>query len=778
MSFNSIAQIKSYDDLIISLDEFNKKNLPEKIYVHTDKHSYLAGEILWYKLYYVDGYLHRPLQLSRVAYVELIDPSQQSIFKAKVSLDSSESNGSIHIPLNLSSGIYQLKVYTNYMKNFGESLLFEKQIAIYNTFSNDTAIHSFSQNEFDLNIYPEGGNLIAGNENVIAFQLVNEVGAGVSSHIWLVKNGSDTLNSIQTNSRGMQKLKFTPQANQQYHLIARLPNGEYLIKRIEGIENTGTNLILEEKINQLEITVHNNSSQNSFRTRLVFLLATSNRVPYRELKSNFQNGSVQFNFPLDELKEGLTVFTVFNDSGIPLAERLFFKPPSQKLDFAVKLNNESFDTRSLVHLNIQAPNGEKVNSSLSIYRIDSLYNIDESDIYEYLWLTSELKGVVDNPSDLIRNISNNKIDLDLMMLVNGWRRFNWQDFREGKNWDIYEPEVVGQVISGTLKNKITGESVPNRLVAYSVPGKYYKYGVANTDSLGNFSFILKDIYGLKEIYLQALESADLSYEFVIRENYLEHHQPKFSRKFSYNTANQLPQLQEYHLSNQVLNIYYGEQIRQYNILKQIDTMTFYQKPMYSYPLDNYVRFNTFEEVLREFVAPVNVYQKNRNLRISVINTLTREVNREQNLVLVDGLQVEDNSQIFALDPLKFEKVEVISRSYITGNGYFKGIVNFKSYEGDLGGYIAPEKVNILSYEGLQEYRTFYHPQYQTKEAVSSRKPDFRHTMYWNPNIQIPTNGEVNLSIYTSDLKGKYLGVIQGLDKDGKAGSYKFTIEVK
>ena len=47
-------------------EKYRQQVLEEKIYVHTDKDFYLAGEILWFKLYNVDAGLHKPLDISKV----------------------------------------------------------------------------------------------------------------------------------------------------------------------------------------------------------------------------------------------------------------------------------------------------------------------------------------------------------------------------------------------------------------------------------------------------------------------------------------------------------------------------------------------------------------------------------------------------------------------------------------------------------------------------------------------------------------------------------------
>lgn len=62
---------------------FGKRNLQEKLFVHTDKEFYLAGEIVWYKIYYMDGVYHRPMDLSKLAYVEIVDQNNRPVMQGK-----------------------------------------------------------------------------------------------------------------------------------------------------------------------------------------------------------------------------------------------------------------------------------------------------------------------------------------------------------------------------------------------------------------------------------------------------------------------------------------------------------------------------------------------------------------------------------------------------------------------------------------------------------------------------------------------------------------------
>ncbi|HEX3767748.1 MAG TPA: hypothetical protein VHT72_05190, partial [Puia sp.] len=73
---------------------------------------------------------------------------------------------------------------------------------------------------------------------------------------------------------------------------------------------------------------------------------------------------------------------------------------------------------------------------------------------------------------------------------------------------------------------------------------------------------------------------------------------------------------------------------------------------------------------------------------------------------------------------------------------------------------------------------FYSPKYDASQASLKRLPDFRNVLAWEPNIEIGKTGEAEISFYSSDRKGKYVGVVEGIDQNGVAGSTKFYFEVE
>lgn len=106
--------------------------LPERIYVQTDKQMYLAGEPVWMKFFTTDSE-RLPMAYSKIAYAELVS-DVTAVLQIKVELSGGVGAGRMLLPADLASGYYRLIAYTQYMRNEGVDVFFEKTIAVLNTF--------------------------------------------------------------------------------------------------------------------------------------------------------------------------------------------------------------------------------------------------------------------------------------------------------------------------------------------------------------------------------------------------------------------------------------------------------------------------------------------------------------------------------------------------------------------------------------------------------------------------------------------------------------------
>jgi hypothetical protein len=134
-AFFIVLQLSAQNNLktiTVPFNDYKESTIQEKIYVHTDKNFYLTGEIIWFKLYNTDATFNKPLDISSVAYVEILDSLNKPVQQTKIGLKKGEGNGSFYLPPGIASGNYKLRAYTNWMKNFDAAYFFEKNITIVN----------------------------------------------------------------------------------------------------------------------------------------------------------------------------------------------------------------------------------------------------------------------------------------------------------------------------------------------------------------------------------------------------------------------------------------------------------------------------------------------------------------------------------------------------------------------------------------------------------------------------------------------------------------------
>src|SRR5690606_16471820 len=89
---------------------------------------------MWVRIYQVDATVHKPVSLSKVAYVEILNRDKEQVVQAKIELDENGGEGSLFIPATLPSDTYLVRAYTNWMKNFSSDFYFTKKIIVVNPF--------------------------------------------------------------------------------------------------------------------------------------------------------------------------------------------------------------------------------------------------------------------------------------------------------------------------------------------------------------------------------------------------------------------------------------------------------------------------------------------------------------------------------------------------------------------------------------------------------------------------------------------------------------------
>ena len=771
-----LMQGTSAQEALLAVQEklavYTKTQLPEKVFVHTDKNFYTAGEIVWYKLYVVDGVFHKPLNASKVGYVELLDKNNTPVFRAKLALDEKGGSASIQLPLGLPSGYYTLRGYTNWMKNMGVAHFFEKSLAIINTLKSPETKAEKLQPSYKLQLFPEGGNLVNGLPSKVAFHLTNKL-KGISGKGYLLDAKNDTLASFIPYKFGMGHFDLTPQSGNAYRVTFVIEDGQTISEVLPTAFDRGYTMRLEDAGNdKVKLTIQTNEQADYPE---VYLLAQTRQVVKTVQKNVTTGGTAIFLIDKKSLGEGVSQFTLFDSERKPVCERLYFIPPTATKERNLVTAKAVFNTREKVELSLNATPGEQESLSLAVYQLDELQADEDISIEQYLWLTSELNGLIEHPAFYFsKNNKDAAQAADYLMLTHGWRRFKWEDALKSVPVIKFPRERFGHIVTGKVTDVRTNTPASGIQVFLSVPNTSQKLFTAVSNTAGLVQFNVMGYYGSGEMVAQTNIQRDSFFKVEIlspfAEMYTNSAYPRLDVLPSQQTA-----LVNHSIGMQAQHLYISDSINRFYRPSLADSFVFYGQPLHRYKLDDYVRFNTMEEVLREYVRQVSVGVKGNgaSLRFKMFHEINRDLYSDDMLVMVDGVPLFDPNKVFQLDPLKIKQLDIINRNYVFGPTSFRGLANFSSYNGFYEGVELDARAITIDYEGLQLHREFYSPDYSTDMQRSSRLPDLRSTLYWQPKVNTQ-----QLSFYTGDNKGHYLIVLQGIDADGTMVYTTSQFEVK
>ena len=192
------------------LEAYNSANYQEKVFLHTDKSVYIAGELLWFKAYITNAADNNFSSLSSICYVEVFGADKKPLLQAKTDIDSGRGNGSFVIPSFIRTGNYLIRAYTNWMKNFDPSFYFEQSITIINPGKKALAADTTNAGGYSIQFFPEGGNMVYGLNNTVAFKVTDAFGKGVWAGGTIVNEKNETVVSFETERFGMGTFPFNP----------------------------------------------------------------------------------------------------------------------------------------------------------------------------------------------------------------------------------------------------------------------------------------------------------------------------------------------------------------------------------------------------------------------------------------------------------------------------------------------------------------------------------------------------------------------------------------
>lgn len=667
------------------------------------------------------------------------------------------------------------------------------------------------EEDFSVKFMPEGGNLIAGIEQIIAFKAV-----GIDGHYVDVKGvirtkTGEEICTIASTHNGMGKFKLTAQVGEPY--IATLSTKN-------GVSRSFTLPIAIESGCVVSVTPHDNN-------RLLLQVKSTPDYPVNRLAAIVQSrGVVNFvvedlshpmRIPLDKLRSGIAQVSIVDKAlHKVIAERLFFVR-GKYATANITTNVKRFAPREqvMIDLGIKSSSGEAVKGDFVVSVVDaSLINKSENEdnIFSYMLLNSDLKGHIENPTYYFEaNDEVHNEHLDLIMLTHGWRRYRVDDIITGKRPKIRYPFEVEQFISGSVAEAI-GKTRNVSVMIFRNRKEYL--GVHPLNKTNRFHITGVDSQDTTTYTLQALNREGSSSRVRIKVDPYTHPITPIIPRPIINREQKQSLTEEYMVRSK--QSYFedgGMPIIDIDaveiIAKKNDTYD------YSSSLNDFntvsgdmTRFSSIFDALQRFreleIIGTNVYINSPRLFASpVTETNPSGGNTSSSEEANEGADVPDTTVEVDMD----DKEELMPALYVNGQQMDINVVDaypmsevlsvsylnkFESMAAGMGsetGAIilhvrdinAREKflINSMAEVIVPGYAApieFYAPDYSVSNDKNKR--DNRTTIAWIPSLQSNSLGDAAISFWTADRASDYRLVIEGITSEGELLHNEFILQSK
>ncbi len=782
----TIAKAQLPQDKLVDLREKFKL---EKISIHTDKSYYLAGDTIWFKAYVMaDG--NPSIESSKIS-VRLVNDSNSSVINLILPVVYSSAVGSMQLPLNLKGGTYSIQAFTDYMAVRDKENFYNRSIEIANIVA--PAANKAIEFKPKVSFFPESGHFVEGIYNTIAFKCSDQFGYPINGKGEIVDATGTSLQSFEASHNGMGKIRLKAFANENYFARITFDNGIQQTFPLPVSEATGVGY--ESRMSNSEILVEiNNAKIINDSWRPAYMLITENNflVARNELPSS---PLLTVKIPTVGLTTGIVKVTLFTASNQPLVERLYFvNNDNYSLNADFKIVNKSLTTRGKQTYQIAV--NDTVNTNLSIAVVDIAYDSSSSNsnnIISDLLLSEELRGYVHEPAQYFyKNDITTKRNVDLVMMTNGWRRYNWEKILNGYLPTFPEVKKGYLTFEGTVVDKISNKPIENATITtiFKKKGKFLGNVNVPIDSLGNFAikdFLLNDTLGIEILGINNKYQKPIS----LRDVQMKITSIPVSAGLTISPLITLKNSSIFKIPEERLKYYselgFGKVItleeakiegnkRWENTTKVNDRYTagtlFNSGETRSYDFIS-------EPIKGNFTQNLFSYATGRFTGVTVGNLGGQEVFIFRNrfsltggtipmTVILDNVEVPANV-LRTIPVSNIALVKVYSNNLLVSSNSGGVLAVFTKRGDDYNSSASATPNMTINIEGYSAIKEFYSPDdLAIEKARINKTPDNRTTIYWNPMVQLNEETKnVTLSFYNSDRAKKHRVIIQGFNSAGK-----------
>jgi TonB-dependent SusC/RagA subfamily outer membrane receptor len=772
-------QVDPPDDIRIKkilkqLAVFNNDYKQQKVYIHTDKDTYLAGENIWIKSYLLEASSLLPDSLSKEIYVDFIDFNNKHVLSIIVRNNKGFGQGNILLRDTLAEGNYQIRAYTNWMRNFDEDFFYNKTVKISNpnyenivTNKRLSEIKRFNKgirklkNQYSIHFFPEGGDLVNGFKSKVAFKAENKLGEGVKVSGTIYSDKNEKITEFSSVHQGMGFFSISPVKGRKYYAKLKFGSDETSKIALPEILERGVVISADPfQKDYIQVTLHSNRSisENIASNEVILVGQARGEIMYIS-KGEIRDKPLEVSIPKRLFPAGIVQLTIFDARGEPLCERLVFMDVAKELEQNnIKLIDRSTGDSLFYILQISDPEGVPVQGNLSLSFREKLINGSDSsqtNILTHLLLTSDLKGRIENPGFYFSGNPKSDEYLDLVMLTHGWRRFDWKKILQNNFPKILHQPSLGIAIGGKITRDFFDIPVPNSKVRLSILSSFNDVFETTTDQKGRFLFANLDYEDTMDVKIEAFK-------------------PSGGKGVLIQVGDTVvPDIVTYTNPELRKEIYKKELIKANNRRERIEFKKGYKgRPepdnqmfkIHNTPNDvifvgeDVANYSNILDYMQGRVPGVNI--TGNRVIIRGINTFYGSTDP---LFLLDGVPI-DASAVPSLNPLDIAIIEVLKgpEAAIYGSRGANGVIAFFSRRGEF------MKRGVIDFGmlGYHKVRQFYVPDYDNWN-YKPQNFNIPRTIYWNPEIKTDSRGFIAIK-YKNKLKTESQVLqIEGITNNGE-----------
>ncbi len=797
----------------------------KKIYIHYDKDTYVAGETIWFKAYFLNN--GKPDGTCNNFYLQVFNPQGEMISSKKLPVEGATAKGSLDLPDSIMQGFYSLRGFTPAQLSAPTSLMYNKPVFVFNL--SRPAPPAMQDSTMDLpavQFYPEGGYLTEGVLSALVFETRDENGRPAAISGTIKMDDSIVVAPFKSEINGTGRIQIKPVAGKKYTAVINSAAGPVSYSLPE-VKSSGVNIKIEDEPGGKLFTISRTRREKDKYSKLIFI-AEQNGLPVYENEIAFDNFySVKGHLVTRDLPSGLIRFALYNEQMQLLQERMGMIDNGEYRDNAeIAVVKKGTGKRGENIINIQFQEAAQRSCSVSVIALEKTDSPSKTNIITHTILGDVLDADNNSPAKYFTGAKDSSLlqAFDNSLLIAGQKNkpetADATALAETAIPDNYLMSMKGHLISTKTKQPVTGGILSMFFEAEDSADLNFEIPV---DVNGGFfvdSLLFRGITKLHLGYTNAKGVKEQT-EITIHTNLTDSlaailpfrvsqakHYPMAPTGGSFTMGRS-----GYGLSAKedtkdldpviVSGSKYRKAVDEVNdkyTSGAFRSMGKYNFDNINQPENNRV-LSVYDYVLRsvrELGTQDGNFINRRNLSLFAEMSQKDQTRKQDSLdqkigpygspgsVRLADLEQErgknfivnvfvNESQVYPamLKTITMDQVALVKF-------YGPGFVGAGGNDGP-GGALAiylkkeveinfndkkPEKQEAIPVTGYALVKKFVSPDYATNQATETN--DRRKTLYWNPDIYTsPDNKSVELKFYHNDFGGSYKIILQGFDANGK-----------